>query len=311
MGNVFSNSPPEPTPLSDTSEQMPDFKNLFQEVVPKMMRVTDDLHRMVDYMYIRDLNNMMTIGLDLFIIIGILILTVGLGLLTIIGILIFLVLKRSNGKQERRGPQTPSSLPSESVKSEQNHPTTLIMNDDHTCIPNLQLNIPMPTTPTSMPSYSDSTAAAYGTPPLTTSVSTAAAGTPSVSSLINSEDPSIGRVFVGNLKKTHVSREDLVGLFKCCGNVLGATLFKGHALIQFSSQTEAELCVQTLNGYTWEGSELIVKILTLYSKNDAIDHSNVSQNFSNILTSSINNNNKGSGAHVEIRNSAARIIETS
>uniref|UniRef100_A0AC35EYM5 Uncharacterized protein n=1 Tax=Panagrolaimus sp. PS1159 TaxID=55785 RepID=A0AC35EYM5_9BILA len=62
---------------------MPNFNNLFQEGVPKMMRVTDDLHRMVDY--IRDLRNMM----------------IGLTLLTIIGILIFLVLKRRNGKQKR------------------------------------------------------------------------------------------------------------------------------------------------------------------------------------------------------------------
>uniref|UniRef100_A0AC35GP41 RRM domain-containing protein n=1 Tax=Panagrolaimus sp. PS1159 TaxID=55785 RepID=A0AC35GP41_9BILA len=82
------------------------------------------------------------------------------------------------------------------------------------------------------------------------------------------------RVFVGNLKKTRVSREDLVGIFKCCGDVLGATLFKGYALIQFSTQTEAELSVQILNDYTWEGSELVVKILTLYSTNNAVDCSN-------------------------------------
>uniref|UniRef100_A0AC35GQ56 Uncharacterized protein n=1 Tax=Panagrolaimus sp. PS1159 TaxID=55785 RepID=A0AC35GQ56_9BILA len=84
MGNVYSNPPPKPTPLSDTSEQMPDFDNLFQEGIPKMMRVTDDLHRMVDY--IRDLRNMM----------------VGLALLTIIGILIFLILKYRNGKQKQK-----------------------------------------------------------------------------------------------------------------------------------------------------------------------------------------------------------------
>uniref|UniRef100_A0A914QL35 Uncharacterized protein n=1 Tax=Panagrolaimus davidi TaxID=227884 RepID=A0A914QL35_9BILA len=85
---------------------MPDFNNYFQECVPKMMRVNDDLHRMVDY--IKDLNNMMIIGLAILTIIGILILIIGVVLLTIIGILIFLVLKRRNGKQERRGPQTPS-----------------------------------------------------------------------------------------------------------------------------------------------------------------------------------------------------------
>uniref|UniRef100_A0A914Q4A1 FLYWCH-type domain-containing protein n=1 Tax=Panagrolaimus davidi TaxID=227884 RepID=A0A914Q4A1_9BILA len=82
-------------------------------------------------------------------------------------------------------------------------------NFGHTCIPNLQSNIPMPTTPTSMPYYSDPTAATHGTPPLTTSVSVAA--TPSISSLINSEDPNMlkARVSDGNLNEVCVSREML------------------------------------------------------------------------------------------------------
>uniref|UniRef100_A0AC35FCD4 FLYWCH-type domain-containing protein n=1 Tax=Panagrolaimus sp. PS1159 TaxID=55785 RepID=A0AC35FCD4_9BILA len=82
-------------------------------------------------------------------------------------------------------------------------------NFDHTCIPNLQSTIPMPTTPTSMPYYSDPTAAVYGTPPLTTSVSTTA--TPSVSSLNDSEDPSMikDQVFVPNLNASRDSREML------------------------------------------------------------------------------------------------------
>uniref|UniRef100_A0AC35GQ46 Uncharacterized protein n=1 Tax=Panagrolaimus sp. PS1159 TaxID=55785 RepID=A0AC35GQ46_9BILA len=82
-------------------------------------------------------------------------------------------------------------------------------NSKHTCIPNLQSNIPMPTTPTSIPYYSDPTAAAYDAPPLTNSVSTAA--TPSVSSHAYSNDPSMikDQVFAGNLNEVCVSREML------------------------------------------------------------------------------------------------------
>uniref|UniRef100_A0AC35EZ40 Uncharacterized protein n=1 Tax=Panagrolaimus sp. PS1159 TaxID=55785 RepID=A0AC35EZ40_9BILA len=80
-------------------------------------------------------------------------------------------------------------------------------NSNRTCIPYLQSTIPMPTTPTSMPYYSDPiAAAAYSTPPLTTSVSVAA--TPSMSSLIDSEDPE-DQVFVGNMNEVCGSREML------------------------------------------------------------------------------------------------------
>uniref|UniRef100_A0AC35FHN0 Uncharacterized protein n=1 Tax=Panagrolaimus sp. PS1159 TaxID=55785 RepID=A0AC35FHN0_9BILA len=82
MGNVFS-SQPEPAPLTETPEQMPDFNNLFQQGVPKMMQVADDVHRMTDY--VRDFRNMM----------------VGIVLLSIIGALIFLFLQCRNGKQRR------------------------------------------------------------------------------------------------------------------------------------------------------------------------------------------------------------------
>uniref|UniRef100_A0A914YP83 Uncharacterized protein n=1 Tax=Panagrolaimus superbus TaxID=310955 RepID=A0A914YP83_9BILA len=86
MGNTYSSSPPEPAPMMDNpGYPMPDFNNIFHKGVPKMMQVTDDLHRMTDY--IMDLRNMM----------------IGLALLSIVGVLMFLILKWNNGRRTNRG----------------------------------------------------------------------------------------------------------------------------------------------------------------------------------------------------------------
>uniref|UniRef100_A0AC34EZV7 Uncharacterized protein n=1 Tax=Panagrolaimus sp. ES5 TaxID=591445 RepID=A0AC34EZV7_9BILA len=85
MGNIFSSSPPEPeveskTPLN-SEYPMLDFNNIIHKGVPKMMQVTDDLHRLTNY--VKDFRNMM----------------VGLILLSIAGVLIFVFLKRQNARR--------------------------------------------------------------------------------------------------------------------------------------------------------------------------------------------------------------------
>ncbi|MCP9260944.1 Hnrpc-prov protein [Dirofilaria immitis] len=41
---------------------------------------------------------------------------------------------------------------------------------------------------------------------------------------------------------------------------LGVTVFKGYAFIQYGTSTEADLAVSALNGYSWNGSILDVKL---------------------------------------------------
>lgn len=68
------------------------------------------------------------------------------------------------------------------------------------------------------------------------------------------------RVFVGNLNTFRIDRADVIKLFQKFGNILGVNLCKGYAFIQYSSPLEAELCVKTMKGYNWEGSELDIKL---------------------------------------------------
>jgi len=77
----------------------------------------------------------------------------------------------------------------------------------------------------------------------------------------SSKDPHMMRcrLFVGGIS-TNVSRDDVIALFMPYGNILGLTLFKGYAFVQYSSVAEADLAVSALHQYFWHGSGLEVKI---------------------------------------------------
>lgn len=64
------------------------------------------------------------------------------------------------------------------------------------------------------------------------------------------------RVFVGNMNTNVITREDIIRLFSAYGHLLGVTVFKGYAFIQYGNAADADLAVSTLNGYNWNGSIL-------------------------------------------------------
>ena len=67
-------------------------------------------------------------------------------------------------------------------------------------------------------------------------------------------------MFVGNLNTFRIDRNDVINLFQDYGTILAVNLCKGYAFIQFSNPIEAEMCVKSMKGYKWEGSELDIKL---------------------------------------------------
>ena len=64
------------------------------------------------------------------------------------------------------------------------------------------------------------------------------------------------RVFIGNLNTTLCTRVDLIDLCQPYGNLKALSLLKGYAFVQYETQTEAEMAIQILHGYSFHNQKL-------------------------------------------------------
>uniref|UniRef100_A0A915A1E9 RRM domain-containing protein n=1 Tax=Parascaris univalens TaxID=6257 RepID=A0A915A1E9_PARUN len=78
----------------------------------------------------------------------------------------------------------------------------------------------------------------------------------------SSKEPHLirARVFIGNLNTKMITRDEIIGLFSGYGDLLGVTVMKGYAFVQYSNGDDADRAVIDLNGRIWNGSLLDVKL---------------------------------------------------
>ncbi|CAI4225353.1 unnamed protein product [Auanema sp. JU1783] len=79
----------------------------------------------------------------------------------------------------------------------------------------------------------------------------------------SSKDPLMvrARVFIGNIIRGPITRDDLIELFKPFGKLLALTFFKqGYAFVQFSEAHEADAACTGLNGKRWKGAIIDVHL---------------------------------------------------
>uniref|UniRef100_A0A8C6T7N1 RALY heterogeneous nuclear ribonucleoprotein n=1 Tax=Neogobius melanostomus TaxID=47308 RepID=A0A8C6T7N1_9GOBI len=78
------------------------------------------------------------------------------------------------------------------------------------------------------------------------------------SNITNKTDPKSrnSRVFIGNLNTALVNKSDVEGIFSQYGRVLGCSVHKGYAFVQYASERHARAAVLGENGRVLAGQTL-------------------------------------------------------
>ncbi|CAI5439534.1 unnamed protein product [Caenorhabditis angaria] len=86
----------------------------------------------------------------------------------------------------------------------------------------------------------------------------------------SSKDPHMirARVFIGNIARAIVTRDEIIDLFQPFGTLMAVNYFaqQGFAFIQFTEATDADKSCLTLNGKQWKGCVLDVHLAMLGKK---------------------------------------------
>ncbi|CAI2300533.1 unnamed protein product [Caenorhabditis sp. 36 PRJEB53466] len=85
----------------------------------------------------------------------------------------------------------------------------------------------------------------------------------------SSKDPHMirARVFIGNIARAIITRDDIIELFRPFGKILAVNYFaqQGFGFVQFNEATHADQSCLQLNGRTWKGCALDVHLAMLGS----------------------------------------------
>ena len=67
-----------------------------------------------------------------------------------------------------------------------------------------------------------------------------------ISNITNSTDPSLvnARLFVGNLNTFVITKDDVENIFKRYGKIIGISMHKGFAFVQYTTEQEARNAIQ-------------------------------------------------------------------
>ncbi|KAL5106814.1 Heterogeneou nuclear ribonucleoprotein C [Taenia crassiceps] len=103
-----------------------------------------------------------------------------------------------------------------------------------------------------------------------------------VSNITNRMDPISlkSRVFVGNLNTLHIQKPELEAIFLKYGNIIGISVHKGYAFVQYANEIHARSAVRGEDGKTYFGMELDVTIAS-EPKNRKRGRPNAGNTFSN------------------------------
>lgn len=79
-----------------------------------------------------------------------------------------------------------------------------------------------------------------------------------VSNITNRMDPNSlrSRVFVGNLNTLHIQKPELETIFVKYGNVIGISVHKGYAFVQYANELHARAAVCGEDGNTYYGMKI-------------------------------------------------------